>query len=50
MVPGLYAFQMIVVFNQGHMLDALQAAASCGFIIGAMAMSLATARFLGQVR
>ena len=50
MVPGLSAFQIIVLFNQGHMLDVLQAAASCGFIMDAMAMGLATARFLVQVR
>jgi uncharacterized membrane protein YjjB (DUF3815 family) len=48
MVPGLYAFQMVVLFNQGHMLDALQAAASCAFIIGAMAIGLAAARILSQ--
>jgi len=46
MVPGLYAFQAIVLLNQGQMLDALQAASSCGFVIGAMAMGLAAARFL----
>ena len=46
MVPGLYAFQMIVLFNQGQMLDALQAASLCGFVIGAMAMGLAAARLL----
>jgi len=45
MVPGLYAFQMIVSFNRGQMLDALQAAASCGFGIGALAMGLAAVRF-----
>ena len=28
MVPGVYAFQMIVLFNRGQMLDALQASAS----------------------
>jgi uncharacterized membrane protein YjjB (DUF3815 family) len=50
MVPGLYAFEMIVLFNQGHMLDALQAAASCGFVVGAMAMGLAAARMLGERR
>lgn len=44
MVPGLYAYEMIVFFNQGKMLDALQASASCGFIIGALAMGLAVAR------
>ena len=45
MVPGLYAYQMIVLFNRGQMLDALQASAACGFVIGALAMGLATARF-----
>jgi uncharacterized membrane protein YjjB (DUF3815 family) len=44
MVPGIYAFEMIVLFNRGQMLDALQASASCGFVIGALAMGLATAR------
>src|SRR4051794_24205266 len=45
MMPGLYAFEMIVLFNQGQMLEALQASASCFFVIGALAMGLAAARF-----
>jgi uncharacterized membrane protein YjjP (DUF1212 family) len=45
MVPGLYAFEMIVLFNHGQMVEALQASASSGFVIGALAMGLATARF-----
>jgi uncharacterized membrane protein YjjP (DUF1212 family) len=48
MVPGLYAIETIVWFNRGQMLDALQAAASCGFVIGALAMGLAAARFLSR--
>jgi uncharacterized membrane protein YjjP (DUF1212 family) len=48
MIPGLYAFEMIVLFNRGQMLDALQASASCGFVIGALAMGLATARFFSR--
>jgi uncharacterized membrane protein YjjB (DUF3815 family) len=48
MVPGMYAFQMIVLFNRAQMLDALQASASCGFVMGAMAMGLAAARFITQ--
>lgn len=48
MIPGVYAYQMIVLFNQGRTLDALQAAASFGFVVGAMAMGLAVARFLSQ--
>jgi uncharacterized membrane protein YjjB (DUF3815 family) len=45
MMPGVYAFEMIVLFNRGRMIEALQASASCGFVIGALAMGLATARF-----
>jgi len=45
MIPGIYAFEMIVLFNHGQMLDALQASAACGFVVGALAMGLATARF-----
>jgi uncharacterized membrane protein YjjP (DUF1212 family) len=48
MMPGIYAFEMIVLFNRGQMLDALQASASCGFVIGALAMGLATARFFSR--
>lgn len=47
MMPGVYAFEAIVTFNHGQMLDALQASASCWFVIGALAMGLATARFFG---
>jgi uncharacterized membrane protein YjjP (DUF1212 family) len=45
MMPGLYAFEMVVLFNRGLMLDALQASASCFFVIGALAMGLAVSRF-----
>lgn len=45
MIPGVYVFETIVLFNRGQMLEALQAAAVCGFAIGALAMGLATARF-----
>jgi uncharacterized membrane protein YjjB (DUF3815 family) len=44
MVPRIAAFQTIVLLNRGQMLEALQAAAVCGFAIGAMAMGLAAAR------
>jgi len=44
MMPGVYAFEMIVLFNRGQILDALQAATSCGFVVGALAMGLATVR------
>jgi uncharacterized membrane protein YjjP (DUF1212 family) len=46
MVPGLYAFEMIALLNRGEVLGALSAGAACGFIIGALAMGLATAGFL----
>ena len=48
MIPGIYAFEMIVLFNRGQMLEALQASAACGFVIGALAMGLATARFFSR--
>jgi uncharacterized membrane protein YjjB (DUF3815 family) len=43
MVPGVSAFATIVLLNRGRMLDALQAAATFGFVIGALAFGLATA-------
>ncbi len=45
MVPGLYAFQTLVSLNRGEVLDAMQAFAACGFVIGALAMGLAAARY-----
>ena len=48
MVPGLYAFEMIVLLNQGQILEALHAAGLCGFVTGAMAMGLAAARYIGR--
>jgi uncharacterized membrane protein YjjP (DUF1212 family) len=48
MVPGVFAFEMIVFFNRGQMLEALQASASCAFVLGAMAMGLAAARLAGR--
>jgi uncharacterized membrane protein YjjB (DUF3815 family) len=47
MVPGVFAFEMIVFVNRGQMLDALLASASCAFVLGAMAMGLAAARVAG---
>jgi len=46
MVPGIPAFQMIVLFNRAEMLEALQAASVCGFVTGALGIGLATARVL----
>ena len=50
MVPGTYAFQTVVLFAQGQMLPALQAASLGGFVVGAMAMGLAAARFASERR
>jgi uncharacterized membrane protein YjjB (DUF3815 family) len=50
MTPGLYAFQTIVLLNQGEILPAMQAAASCFFIVGGMALGLVAARFLTERR
>ncbi len=40
MTPGLFAFQTIVFLNQGKALSAVEAAATCGFAVGGMAMGL----------
>ena len=50
MTPGLYAFQTIVMLNQGDVLAAIQAGAMCCFVVGAMAMGLAAARFMTERR
>jgi uncharacterized membrane protein YjjP (DUF1212 family) len=50
MTPGLYAFQTIVMLNQGEVLPAMEAGASCFFIVGGMAMGLAAARFVTERR
>ncbi len=48
MVPGLYAFETMVYFNHGEILAGLRAALLVGFVVGAMAMGLAVARFVSQ--
>jgi len=50
MTPGIYAFQTIVLLNQGDIPAAVQAGAVCCFIVGAMAMGLAAARFISERR
>jgi uncharacterized membrane protein YjjP (DUF1212 family) len=45
MVPGASVFQSIVLFSRGDALGGLQAAVTAGFVIGAMALGLALARF-----
>ncbi|WP_289297536.1 threonine/serine exporter family protein [uncultured Reyranella sp.] len=48
MTPGLFAFQTIVFLNQGKSLAAVEAAATCGFSVGGMAMGLVASRFLTE--
>jgi uncharacterized membrane protein YjjB (DUF3815 family) len=48
MVPGTYAFETVVLFNQGDVLPALQAATLGAFVVGAMAVGLAAARFISD--
>ena len=48
MIPGTYAFQTIVLFNQGYVLEALHAAVLGGFVVGAMAVGLVAARFITE--
>lgn len=50
MTPGIYAFQTIVFLNRGEVLPAIEAGAVCFFIVGAMALGLAAARFLSERR
>ncbi|HSR77871.1 MAG TPA: threonine/serine exporter family protein [Xanthobacteraceae bacterium] len=48
MVPGTYAFQTVVLLDQGNVLAALEAASLGAFVVGAMALGLATARLASQ--
>jgi uncharacterized membrane protein YjjB (DUF3815 family) len=48
MVPGSYAFQAVVLFTQGNALGGLQAAVQAGFVVGGMALGLATSRFISE--
>jgi uncharacterized membrane protein YjjP (DUF1212 family) len=50
MVPGIYAFETVVLFEQGAVLAAMQAAVLGGFVVGAMALGLAAARFISERR
>jgi uncharacterized membrane protein YjjP (DUF1212 family) len=50
MIPGLYAFQFMVLFNHGRLTNALEAAASGTFVIGAMVIGLVTARSVAPDR
>ena len=48
MVPGTYAFQTVVLLDQGNVLAALEAASLGAFVVGAMALGLAAARLATQ--
>jgi uncharacterized membrane protein YjjP (DUF1212 family) len=48
MVPGAAAFQSVVLFGRGDALGGLQAAVTVGFVVGAMALGLALARFISE--
>jgi uncharacterized membrane protein YjjP (DUF1212 family) len=48
MVPGAYAFQALVLFGQGNVIAGLQPAFLAAFVVGAMALGLATARFVSE--
>jgi len=48
MVPGTYAFQTVVLLDQGNVLAALEAATLGAFVVGAMALGLAAARLATQ--
>jgi uncharacterized membrane protein YjjB (DUF3815 family) len=48
MVPGAATFQSIVLFSRGDAVGGLQAAVTACFVIGAMAIGLALARFASE--
>ncbi|HEY7972401.1 MAG TPA: threonine/serine exporter family protein, partial [Xanthobacteraceae bacterium] len=48
MVPGTYAFQTVVLLDEGNVLAALRAASLGAFVVGAMALGLAAARLVSQ--
>jgi len=50
MTPGIFAFRTIVLLNEGDVLAAVEALAGCCFIVGGMALGLATARFMSERR
>jgi uncharacterized membrane protein YjjP (DUF1212 family) len=50
MVPGAYLFETLVLFSQGEILSALRTGVSASFVLGAMAIGLAVARFLSETK
>lgn len=47
-VPGTYAFQTVVLFDQGQVIAELHAAVLGAFVVRAMALGLAAARFASE--
>jgi uncharacterized membrane protein YjjP (DUF1212 family) len=48
MVPGLYAFETLVYFNEGEIVKGLAAGVLVGFAVGSIAFGLAAARFISH--
>ena len=48
MVPGLNAFETLVYFDRGEILQGLSAGVLVGFVVGSIAFGLAAARFISQ--
>jgi hypothetical protein len=47
-VPGLYAFETFVYFNQGEIFKALAAGVSMSLIVGTIPLDLAAAHFISE--
>jgi uncharacterized membrane protein YjjB (DUF3815 family) len=48
MVPGLYAFEVLALFNEGEVLTTLRSLVLVVFVVGAMAMGLIVARLISR--
>jgi uncharacterized membrane protein YjjB (DUF3815 family) len=49
MVPGIPAYETVIFFSRGDILDGLQSLVRAGLITGAIAIGLSTARILTEV-
>lgn len=47
-VSGLYAFETLVYFDRGEIIQGLSAGVLVGFVVGSIAFGLAAARFISQ--
>jgi uncharacterized membrane protein YjjB (DUF3815 family) len=48
LVPGLYALETLVYFNQGEIFKALPAGILVGFVVSSIAFGFAVAPFISQ--